>query len=175
MQVGYTLKQFRGMFFDRALVEGKIDRASYAVMTKFGAFVRQSGRRNFRSGSAKFPQPPNPRNAPAAIQSRKKAQGGAGGGAGGKIEGKLKRFIWFGWEPFQRTLVVGPALLPSTKDKENPPPKRVERGGTYRITRRFKSGKIRTYNANYREFPFMRNALKKELPNLPALWRDTIR
>lgn len=159
MQVGFTLKSFKGMFFDRALVEGKIDRATYAVMSRFGAFVRQTARHNFRRGSAKKPQPPNPRN----------------------LTGLMKGSILFGWDAARRSVVVGPWLFPRTKDKENPAPMKVERGGTYRITRNSKRGGRdnfegqRTYTATYREFPFMRNALKTELPKLPALWRDTIR
>lgn len=156
MQVGFTLKQFKGMFFDRALVEGKIDRTTGAVMSRFGAFVRQTGRRNFRRKTAKEPVPPNPRN----------------------LTDLLRSSILFGWDPRTRSEVVGPYLFDKTKDKVNPPPKRVERGGAYQITKlqRRKSGAVwLTYQATYREFPFMRNALKTELPNLPRLWRDTIR
>lgn len=148
MAVGYTLKQFKGLFFDRALVEGKIDTATYKVMVKFGAYLRRSARRNFRRGSAKQPQPPKPRS----------------------IQGDLKRFIWFGWEPTRRTLVAGPALLPRQRDKNNPPPKKVERGGNFMT--RIKGKLVRQ---TYREFPFMRDALKKEMPLLPMMWRDTIR
>lgn len=148
MTVGFTINQFKGMFFDRAMVEGKIDRTTGPVMMRFGAFVRQSARRNFRRGTAKKPVPPNPRN----------------------IQGDLKRFIYFGWEPLNRTMVAGPALLPRQRDKQNPPPKKVERGGTYPKVIRGKR-----VTQHYREFPFMRNALKKELPRLPQLWRDTIR
>lgn len=147
MNFGFTLKNFKGMFFDRALVEGKIDRQTHAVMIKLGAFIRQSARRNFRRKTAKHPVPPNPRN----------------------LTDKLRGAILFGWESIKRSLVVGPWLFPATKDKENPPPKKVERGGTYTMRRRGK-----TYSATYREFPFMRNALAKELPKLPMLWRTTI-
>lgn len=153
MTVGFTLNQFKGMFFDRALVEGKIDRTTGVVMSRFGAFVRQSARRNFRRKSAKKPVPPNPRN----------------------LTDKLRGAILFGWDPRTRTEVVGPYLFPNTRDKDNPPPKRVERGGSYIITRKSKSRGTKTYIASYREFPFMRNALAKELPRLPSLWRDTIR
>lgn len=147
------------MFFDKALVEGKIDRATYVVMSRFGAFVRQSGRRNFRRGTAKIPVPPKPRN----------------------IKGFLRdgRYgIQFEWDPIRRTTVVGPQIFPSTKDKTDPPPKRVERGGVFTVTRKSKSKTAvvnRTHQAKYREFPFMRNALAKELPNLPGLFRNTIR
>lgn len=146
MQFGFGLKNFKGMFFDRALVEGTIDRQTGAVMSRLGAMIRQSARRNFRRKTAKQPVPPNPRN----------------------LTDKLRGAILFGWEKVQRSLVVGPWLFPTTKDKDNPPPKRVERGGTYTMRRRG-----RTYSATYREFPFMRNAMAKELPNLPMLWRTT--
>jgi hypothetical protein len=152
MMIGFGLKQFKGMFFDRALVEGKIDRQTSVVMSRFGAFVRKTARGNFRRKTAKQPVPPKPRN----------------------LTDKLRGAILFGWDATRRTVVVGPWLFPNTRDKENPPPKRVERGGDYRITRRIK-GVMKSYPAKYREFPFMRNALKEELPNLPLLWRNTIR
>lgn len=152
MQVGFTVKQFRGMFFDRALVEGKIDRASYAVMSKFGARVRGAGMDNFRRGSAKYPVPPKPRNLKGFMRDHKEFG------------------IQFFWDPYQRTVIVGPKIIPGFGDPANPGTKKVERGGTF-------PRRIRGKNViqRYREFPFMRDALRRKLPELPGLWRDTIR
>lgn len=148
MIVGFTLNQFKGAFFDKALVEGKIDRQTFVVMSRFGAYVRRDARRSFRRSSAKGPQP----GSPPVNQT-----------------GKLKGSILFAWDESARSVIVGPFLFPRQR-QDVPAPAALEYGGSVNRRRKGKS-----QSATYREFPYMRPALARNLPVLPRLWRDTIR
>lgn len=151
MRFDLTVNQFKSMFFDKALIEGKIDRATYFVMIRIGAYIRRTAMQSLRRPSRrKKPQPGlPPRN----------------------MTGKLKYRIMFGWEPTKRKTLVGPEYLP--RMPRNPTiPQLLEYGGT--IQRTSKRSK-RRYMAKYPAYPYMRPALAKNLPLLPRLWRDTIR
>lgn len=148
MQVGFSLNQFKSMFFDRSLVEGKIDRTTFLVMGRIGAMIRQTARRGFRRKTAKQVVPGKPpRN----------------------LTDKLRGAILFGWDPVARSEVIGPWLFPRQRQSE-PATFLLEHSGDTTRTQRGK-----TVTAHYRAFPYMQPALEKEMPRLAGLWRDTIR
>jgi len=149
MQFGFTLNRFKSMFFDRKLVEGTVDRRTRAVFSRLGAFIRQSARRSFRSGSAKKVVPGKaPRN----------------------LTGLLRDSILFAWDSSARSVVVGPWLF-SKQKQDVPAPALLEHSGT--TTRYVKLWK-RNVTFRYRKFPFMGPALNENLPLLPQFWRNTI-
>lgn len=78
--------------------------------------------------------------------------------------GLLKRFIWFGYDPGRDSVVIGPARL--SQAGRGKAPALLEHGGTAR------RGKKRT---RYEPRPFMGPAFEKELPQLPAMWRDSVK
>lgn len=142
------------MFFDRKAVTTAADRAKRAVLSKAGAFVRQSARNLIRrrKRSARPGEPPSSHT------------------------GVLRRFIWFGHDRQRDTVVVGPTLLSAARggesDGANTVPELLEFGG--RVTRRDRrTGRrvTRRYGGN----PFMGPALEKEADNFPALWRDSVK
>jgi len=153
--------KMKSMFFDRATVISKVDAGTRKVLSRFGAYVRTTAkqsiknapfmqkkkrgeeRTNFRRGVSKPGQPPYSRS------------------------GLLKKFIYFGYDPTQRSVVIGPERLSGwNKGKA---PALLEYGGTTQSNLR---GKKRIVSIAAR--PYMGPAFEKEKPKLPAMWRNSI-
>jgi hypothetical protein len=133
------------MFFDKKAVRDKVDRGTRRVLSRFGAFVRRGAR--------------------SSIRKRKKVS--APGAPPSSHIGLLKKFIYFGYEPSNRSVVIGPVRL--SQNGRGEAPELLEHGGTTTLQRRGK--RVR---ANIRKRPFMGPAFAKEQPKLPAMWRDSI-
>lgn len=143
--------EFKGMFFDKQKILSAADKAAQKVLSKFGAFVRTTAKQSIRTkkGYSKPGQPPHSKT------------------------GLLKRFIFFGYDKSQASVVVGPALL-SGKNKGQAPSV-LEYGGytkpsnviNYRRKRKLNRVKIEAR-------PYMNPALNKELPKLPDMWRNSV-
>lgn len=140
--IGLNTKQF---FFDKKAVRSRVDRTTRRVLSRFGAYVRRTAR--------------------SSIRRRKKTS--SPGSPPSSHTGLLRRFIWFGYEPSKRSVVIGPARL--TQNGRGQAPELLEHGGTTSLQRRGK--RVR---ANIRKRPFMGPAFAKEQPKLPAMWRDSI-
>jgi len=134
--VGFDIKK---MFFDRRAVRGKVDRTTRRVLSRFGAFVRRTARQSIR----KRKKPSRPGQPPSSHT------------------GLLKKFIFFGYEPQQRSVVIGPVQL--TQKGRGEAPSLLEHGGSATISYRGKRKRARI-----RQRPFMNPALEKEQPKLPG-------
>ena len=134
------------LFFDRKAVLGKVDRATRRVLSRFGAFVRRTAR--------------------SSIRKRKRTS--APGAPPSSHTGLLKKFIFFGYDPAKRSVVIGPERL--SQKGRGEAPHLLEYGGTGTVERR---GKRR--RAKVRARPFMGPAFEKEEPKLAAMWRDSIK
>jgi hypothetical protein len=144
--IGMDFKSTTRTFFDRKAVISKVDAASRKVLSKFGAFVRRSAKSSIRK--RKKPAPP--------------------GSPPSSHTGLLKKFIFFGFDPDRRSVVIGPTRLNQRGRGEAPPI--LEYGGTTTLKRRGKR-KRTTYKAR----PYMGPAFEKEQPQLPAMWRGSVR
>ena len=82
--------------------------------------------------------------------------------------GLLKKFIFFGYDPDRSSVVIGPMRLDRRGRGEAPP--LLEYGGKTTLKRRGKR-KRTTYKAR----PYMGPAFEKEKPQLPAMWRGSVR
>jgi hypothetical protein len=80
--------------------------------------------------------------------------------------GLLRKFILFAFDPQRKSVVIGPTL---TKE-ESQAPRLLEHGGDATQEDRGKTRQVR-----YRPRPFMQPAFEAEKPQLPALWRDSVR
>jgi len=134
------------MFFDRQAVISKVDAATRRVLSKFGAFVRRSAK--------------------SSIRKRKKAA--PPGQPPSSHTGLLKKFIFFGYDADRRSVVIGPTRLNQKGRGEAPP--LLEYGGKATLVRRGKKKRV-TYQAR----PYMGPAFEKEKPQLPAMWRGSVR
>lgn len=144
--IGMDFKSAKAVFFDRQAVISKVDAASRKVLSKFGAFVRRSAKSSIRK--RKKPAPP--------------------GSPPSSHTGLLKKFIFFGYDTDARSVVIGPTRLNQKGRGEAPP--LLEYGGKTTLKRRGKR-KRTTYKAR----PYMGPAFEKEKPQLPAMWRDSVR
>lgn len=138
--------RLRELFFDRKAVIDRVDKATRRVLSRFGAFVRRTARRSIR--------PRKRTSAPGSPPS--------------SHTGLLKRFIFFGYDPRKSSVVIGPQRL-SQKGRGDAPAL-LEHGGKTTLKRRGKRVK-----AKVRQRPFMGPAFEKEQPQLPALWRNSIK
>jgi hypothetical protein len=143
--IGFDVKR---MFFDTKTVRAKTDKATRRVLSRFGAFVRQTAKRS--------------------IRKRKKAS--EPGKPPSSHIGLLKKFIYFGFDVVRRSVVIGPVRL-SQKGRGAAPPA-LEYGGIVTLQPRRRRGKKR--RARIRPRPFMGPAMEKEKQQLPALWRDSV-
>lgn len=78
----------------------------------------------------------------------------------------LRKFIFFAYDASRQSVVIGPVLLRS----DSQAPRLLEYGGE--TTRRTPK---RTRRLRYRPRPYMGPAFEQEKPQLPALWRDSVR
>jgi hypothetical protein len=139
--IGFEIKK---LFFDREAVVSKVDAATRKVLSKFGAFVRRTAKGSIRHRKAAAP----PGTPPSSHT------------------GLLRKFIFFGYEPDRRSVVIGPVRLRRGGDA----PPLLEYGGEATLERRGKRERV-TYKAR----PFMGPAFEKEQPKLPTMWRDSVR
>ena len=143
MAVGMDIKQ---LFFDSRAVMDATDRATRKVLSKFGAFVRQTAKQSIRKRK-KVSQPGQPPSSHTGL---------------------LKKLIYFGYDPAARSVVIGPAPLRG-RGSEAPP--LLEYGGRARLTDRKGKSKLATYRAR----PFMGPAYEQEKKKLPGLWSGSVK
>jgi len=160
--------KIKSLFFDRATVRDKVDAAKRRVLSRAGAFIRQTAKTSIRrrKGVSLPGSPPHSHT------------------------GLLKKFIFFGYDPRSDSVVVGPEKLPKRDDVPNT----LEFGGIKTARKemvvrvgqpgrdekgRFTLGKRQRIKKGarlvYRPRPYMGPAMKKELPKFPRLWRNSIR
>ncbi len=138
--------RIKELFFDRGPVIKRVDQATRRVFSRFGAFVHRSAKSSIR----KRKRPAAPGQPPSSHT------------------GLLKKFIFFGYDPGHRSVVIGPAPLGSGTNVQAPP--LLEYGGATTVEHRG-----RRKRANYPARPFMGPAFTNEQTKLPAMWRDSVR
>lgn len=139
--------KIKDMFFDRATVVRAVDAAKRRVLSKAGAFIRTTAKTSIRKrkGSAPAGTPPY------------------------SHEGSLRRLIYFGYDRSSDSVVVGPVGF-----KNSPAPQALEYGGKTVAVRR-RRGKKTSRTVEIAARPFMWPAFEKERPQLPLLWRNSVR
>ena len=148
------LMKIKSLFFDRAGVIKKVDVATRRVLSRFGAFVRTTAKHSIRKKKGPS-QPGSPPHSHVGL---------------------LKKFIFFGYEPTAKNVVIGPTLLSRKKSGSSTVPQVLEYGG--RTERAFwddTERKRKSKKVTIQSRPFMHPAMDKELPKLPAMWRDSVK
>ena len=138
--------EVKQLFFDTKAVRDKVDATTRRVLSRFGAFVRRTAR--------------------SSIRKRKRISDP--GSPPSSHTGLLKKFIFFGYDTQKRSVVIGPERL--SQKGRGEAPHLLEHGGTGTAERRGKRKRMRI-----RPRPFMGPAFEKEEPQLPAMWRDSVR
>lgn len=140
------VKQAATMFFDSKRVISATDRATRKVLSKFGAFVRRTARGLIR----KRKRPSKPGQAPSSRT------------------GLLRDNIFFGYEPNEQTVVIGPAKLNA---KKGDVPEALESGGLVTISH----GKHRGEHFRIEPRPYIGPAYEANEPKLPDMWADSVK
>ena len=147
--IDMKLRKFSSTFFDNKRVIAAVDKTTRAVLSRFGAFVRTTAR--------------------SSIRRRKKAS--APGQPPSSHTGRLKKFIYFGYERSRKSVVIGPVKLNGTTAGI---PRALEMGGKTVATVKTK-GKRMQKPVSIAPRPFMGPAFEKEKSKLPQMWRDSVR
>jgi hypothetical protein len=142
-------KSAKASFFDAPKIVAAVDKATRNVLSRFGAFVRRTAKGSIRK--AKSPSKP--------------------GKPPHSHVGLLKEFIFFSFDVESRSVVIGPTRL---NQKSGSAPSVLEYGGTTSIVTR-RNGRTSRRRVTIAERPYMNPALDKELPKLPAMWRDSVK
>jgi hypothetical protein len=176
--IGIKAGSGRNWFFDSPRVLAGVDRARRRVLSRFGAFLRTAAR--------------------SSIRKRKGAS--APGKPPSSHTGILRRFLFFAWDPFARSVVVGPAAVNQVFfGGDGKPlaggtvPEVLERGGSIHVLEWLRRGqwsrvdlrrRRRIASENYptrlrrvsiAARPYMGPALEQERPRLAELWRDSVK
>lgn len=139
--------RIKDLFFDQKRVLRAVDKAKRAVLSRAGAFIRQTARNLIRKRKSSAPpgQPPS------------------------SHEGSLRRLIYFGYDPASDSVVVGPVGF-----RNSPAPHALEYGGKTEVKRR-RCGKVVRTRVTIEQRAFMGPALEKERPSLPKRWANSVR
>lgn len=135
----------KSAFFDSAPVRRAVDKTTRRVLSRFGSFVRSDDRKSMR-----------------------KRKGASRPGRPPSVHvGTLKRLIFFAYDFARRSVVIGPVLFAS---RSKGVPEALEEGGT---TTTFTRRGRRRQHVDAR--PHTGPAFQKNLPQVPNLWRDSVR
>jgi phage gpG-like protein len=165
---GLTLKAAKSRFFDRKSVIDAMDKKTHAFLSRFGAFVRTRSKTSIRM--RKHPSAPGrpPHGHKSAMRKKTNRRTGVT-----KVQAVslLKEYITFSYDPFKKSVVIGPPKLSGPRG--GPPAlKALEYGGksTVLAGRKRKPKKV-----TIRARPFMRPAFNEEIRRLPANWQQSVR
>lgn len=150
-----NLKAAQAGFFDRKAVMDAVGKARKKVLSKFGAYVRTRARSSLKAPGKK---------------ARKAKAVSAPGRPPFSQTGTLKKFLFFSYDFTRESVVIGPARINGVVDPRALPA--LEYGGPSTVEDR-RGGTRRPVSVKAR--PFMGPALAKELPGLPAMWRDSVK
>jgi hypothetical protein len=153
------------LFFDRAGVQSKMDKTTLRAFKKIGAMVRRVERNSIRVR----PKPSQPGGPPHAH------------GSNSLLRGR----IFFVWDEATKSVVIGPTLINSTRERPvgDTVPGALERGGTIvfertiyrqvsattgRVRERIRERILRPLKPR----PYAEPALEKTRDRYPHLWAD---
>lgn len=132
MAIGFRLPA-NAIFFNTKEVESATDKAERQVLARYGFVTMKDAKKSMR---------------------RRKKGPSSKGDTPRVVTGLLKRFIFFSYDKFKQSVVIGPAKLSGFKGAGEAP-ERLESGD---------------YNR-----PFMSPAHKRQLSlNMPRMWKDSI-
>jgi hypothetical protein len=163
--ISLDFKTLKGGFFDRKVVLDALDKATFRIFSEFGRKVRKTAQKSLKYGEKASP----PGSPPTAHKSRTITKTSKSTGRVRKRSVSfLREYLYYAFDRATRSVVIGPARLNSTIDPGAL--QALEYGGTATVKSRGKRSR-KAVAAR----PFMRPAAAAELPNLPPMWRDSVR
>lgn len=187
----YTINAAKDNFFDAEKVLKKLGIAQRRVLSRYGAFVRTRAKTSLRykQGPSEPGKPPHAHKGNLRVRKDKKT-----GANKWRTISLLREYIFFGYESDRETVVVGPALLNSSKHNRSryTVPELLEHGGTRQGDGRevmvtLKPGRNRTGQftsrketrrldgtLTYKPRPYMQPAADAEKAQLLRMMKDMI-
>lgn len=166
IQIKGDLKQF---FFNSIKVANALERAEKRVLSKFGAYVRRADQTSLRYRK-KIASPGAPPSAHKSEGFTRKKRNKKTGKVTIQPKSPLRELIYFGWDPATKSVLVGPVLFRNSKLGDPSVLRTIEEGGAgpgisdgKRVMKR------------YHPHPHLGPALRRELPKLPPMFKDSIR
>lgn len=162
--IGAKLRK-RSDFFDSKAVLRAIGRARAKALNDFGRLVRKAAQ-----ASLKYAPGPAPAGSPPhAHKSRKiTKKSKSKGTVRTRSVSFLREFLYYKFDKSTKSVVTGPERLNSTVDPDALPA--LEYGGPSTAKR---DGKI--VDIQVRPHPFMGPAFEATKPELPRLWKDSVK
>jgi len=162
---GLTFNAAVSGFFDKEPVIRALNRGKLRIFKEFCRLVRKAAQKSLVYGE----RPAPPGATPTAHRSRSVTKVSKSTGKTRKRSiSFLREYLYFSFDRATESVVIGPARLGNTVTPDALPA--LEYGGTSTIVRRGKRQRVRVAAR-----PFMRPAAAAELPNLPPMWRDSVR
>ena len=154
--IGMDIRTAKRGFFDAEKVKRHIEAAERRVLSRFGAFVRQTAvqdKLRNRKDVSRAGRPPSVHTTPGL------------------------RLVLFAYDFHKGSVVIGPVRFHGRSDYGPITiPELMEHGGTVSARARRAGGRGRdTRMHRYAARPFMGPAYEENLPKLPAMWRDSVR
>jgi hypothetical protein len=163
---GRSVGGFKSTFFDADVVLRAMDRTTRKALSKAGAFIRQRARTSIRKA------PKADVRTGRVLKGRRKkgmavtdAVAPPGQPPFGHGDQKLKRLIFFAYEPEAQTVVIGPAKFQSQRGGG---PEFLEYGGNTTIRNRRGKARREVFRGN----PFMNPAMEAEMPNVMKFFEE---
>ena len=165
--------RMKELFFDRPAVQKAMDKATRKALGRAGAFIRTRAKSSIRKA------PYLRRKTRGKARSDLRRASSKPGNPPYSQVGTLKRFLFFAYDPASESVVVGPERITRSTDA----PHTLEFGGRALVKlkplpkwwRTPKKPRPLSKRVFIKKRPYMLPALKKEAPNLPKLWANSIR
>ena len=145
------------MFFDRRAVTSRVDASTRRLLSKAGAYVRRRARSSIR----KSDRISKPGHLPKSHA------------------GTLRNLIWFGYDPSEQTVIVGPAASGRRSHgrvfTDSSVPATLEFGGYATIIKANERQGRQRFRVKIAARPFMGPALRKEAHKFPKLWANSVK
>jgi hypothetical protein len=158
------------LFFDRDKVKAAVDKATRDNLSKGAAYIRRSARDSIKDrmdGRSAPGQPPYSHiGAKRRKLNRRRKAAGLDPVKGG-FQGV--KHILYGFDPVARSVIIGPV-----SNRKGTVTHVLEFGGSESVKQVCK-GHTETKTIYIAPRPFMGPALRKEAPNLPKLWADSVK
>ncbi|MCL2348594.1 MAG: hypothetical protein FWC50_10095 [Planctomycetaceae bacterium] len=140
--IRFNIKTAKKFFFDRKKIKRKVDVRTRKVLSQFGSYVRRSARQSIRPSNRTSP----PGHPPFSHS------------------GKLRKNIFFMFDPKRRSVVIGPVIYPGKTGRALPA---LEYGGKTDMP----DGDVVRIEAR----PFMGPAFQANIALVPSLWAGAIK
>lgn len=161
----FTVRMAKGGFFDRESVMRAADKATIRNLNAAGRLIRAYAQKSLIYSERISPAGRPPFVHKTGTKTRKSRSTGK---TRVRRVSFLREYLFYAYDHAAGSVVVGPALLNST----------ASRGALHALEHGGKSSTVdkgKPKIVNVRARPFMGPALKAKAPELPSLWKDSIR